>query len=351
MKSAFLSILLLGATTCACTQIQITTDHLPNEGDVLIQQNVMSNPQVDVELTGPNTTWDYSDYFTPVGAPTAIECISISETPFTFQLFFNNFLDPEHDSDFANGIDQLDLAGMFTVEDAYLYYQNRDDRYALTGLAASLNSIPLGAQSTPVDVIYELPLNYQDESSSFSEINFEIPTLFAYRLQQTRTTSVDGWGTLTLNGASYDVIRVRSEIQATDSIYIEQVGTGFTIPRPVAVEYKWLSQDFIVPVLQVNTNGGVTTTTQTADIFTSIPEINTKLDWTFYPNPCITSFQIKGHFDSHTMVNVSDLQGRIVYSNQALNTTTIDCASWNSGIYFVSVSNGLVSETQKLLIP
>ncbi|MEZ4801006.1 MAG: hypothetical protein R2809_14785 [Flavobacteriales bacterium] len=304
MKSSLLMLFGLAIGVNAFSQIEITTNHLPDEGDVLIQQNVVQNTQVDVAITGAATVWDFDDYFTPLGAPTVTNCISISTTPFTFQLFFNNPFDQEHDSDYATGIDQLDLAGQFTVEDAYFYYQNRTDRFANTGMAASLNSIPLGAQSTPVDVIYELPLQFENESSSYSEINFEVPTMFYYRLQQTRTNIVDGYGTLIINGNTFDVLRVRSEIEATDSVYVDQFGFGFNLPRPLTVEYKWLSQDFIVPVLQINTQNGIATTTQTADIYTSVEELSNALDLNVYPNPAVESIQINGSFSGNASVMI-----------------------------------------------
>lgn len=350
MKSSLLLILGVAMAASTSAQIEITTNHLPDEGDVLIQQNVAQTTQVDLDITGPATLWDFDNYFTPIGAPTVTNCISISSTPFTFQLFFNNPFDQEHDSDYATGIDQLDLAGMFTVEDAYFYYQNRSDRFANTGLAASLNSIPLGAQSTPVDVIYELPLQYENESSSYSEINFEVPTMFYYRLQQTRTNIVDGYGTLIINGNSYDVLRVRSEIEATDSVYVNQFGFGFNLPRPLAVEYKWLSQDFIVPVLQINTQNGIATTTQTADIYTSVAELSNSIDLNVYPNPAVESIQINGSFSGNASIMIRDVSGKEIFTKRITNRELIDCQNWASGIYFVTVRDGDFTETQKIII-
>ncbi|MEY3398865.1 MAG: hypothetical protein RL220_1459 [Bacteroidota bacterium] len=240
-------------------QITIQSAHLPDAGDVLVQENCLLTADFDPNETGANYTWSYGENeLTLLGTEISFNCINVSETPIVYQFLFNNPWDPEHNSDFGYGIESFDVFG-FTFEDVYQYIQNTDDRYAMVGIGATINSIPLPSQADPVDVIYELPLQFGDNSESDSEIFFEIPELATYQLVQNRVNDVDGWGTLNLFGTDYDVLRVKSVINATDSIYINTLGFGQSIDRPESVEYKWLSQEFKFPVLQITTTAGIVT--------------------------------------------------------------------------------------------
>ncbi len=64
---------------------------------------------------------------------------------------------------------------------------------------------------------------------------------------------MDGWGSLTTPYGTFDVIRVRSEITAHDSIYADTLGIGFSFDPPLAIEYKWLGAGQRIPLLQINT--------------------------------------------------------------------------------------------------
>lgn len=244
----------------ANSQITIQSNHLPDAGDVLLQVPHTLLGNFDPEDVGADYTWTLTEEdLMNLGGGTPLNCIDVASTPFTYQFLFNNPFDPEHNADFAFGVDAFDVVGI-TFEDAYYYMQNNDQRYANVGLGATINSIPLPAQSDPVDIIYELPLEFGDGNTSDSELYIEIPTLATYRLTQNRVNTVDGWGTLTLLGETFEVLRVKSVINASDSIYIDAFGFGQTIDRPEAIEYKWLCHDFKVPVLQINSNGGIVTT-------------------------------------------------------------------------------------------
>lgn len=328
-------------------QVQITSADLPDAGDVLIQVNAALTTEIDLEATGANYNWDFNDFLTPLNSANT-DCIDISSTPLTYQLFFNNPFDPEHDSDYAIGQEQVNL-GTVTAEDAYIYFQNRSDRFAQTGLAATLNGIPVGAQANPVDVIYELPIDFGDQSTSFSAIELEVPTLGAYFGEQTRTNSVDGYGTLSIYGETFDVVRVRSEITAVDSAYIELIGTGFNIERPLTVEYKWLSPLHKVPVLQITTQAGIVSGVQTIDLLASIEE-NELSKWTVFPNPANDLLQFAGNFTSNTTIKVVDSMGRAVIENMPMLNKQLDCSEWQAGVYFITVSTGNSSSTQKIII-
>jgi hypothetical protein len=333
----FFSIVGVLTSSFLCAQVEIVSSNLPDANDVLVQQNATLLTNIDPEISGANTTWNFGfDVLEPMNTSTTTNCIDVSATPFTFQFLFNNPFDADHNSDFAIGVDQLDVGGIATVENAYFYYQNRSDRYAITGLGASINSIPLPAQSDPVDVVYELPLNFEDQSSSDSEILFSVPTTFTYRLQQSRSNNVDGWGTINIWGQSFDVLRCRTEIEANDSIYVDQFGFGFALDRPLSVEYKWLSPQYKVPILQITTTGGVVSSVLVADIYTSVEEKESST-FSMYPNPATNNIFINGDFTPSDLISIVNAQGQIVFNGNIPASRNIDTSAFANGLYVVSI--------------
>jgi hypothetical protein len=333
----FFTIVGVLTSSFLCAQVEIVSSNLPDANDVLVQQNATLLTNIDPEISGANTTWNFGfDVLEPMNTSTTTNCIDVSATPFTFQFLFNNPFDADHNSDFAIGVDQLDVGGIATVENAYFYYQNRSDRYAITGLGASINSIPLPAQSDPVDVVYELPLNFEDQSSSDSEILFSVPTTFTYRLQQSRSNNVDGWGTINIWGQSFDVLRCRTEIEANDSIYVDQFGFGFALDRPLSVEYKWLSPLYKVPILQITTTGGVVSSVLVADIYTSVEEKESNT-FSMYPNPATNNIFINGDFTPSDLISIVNAQGQIVFNGNIPASRNIDTSAFANGLYVVSI--------------
>jgi hypothetical protein len=337
-------------STLLFAQVEIVSSNLPDANDVLVQQNATLLSDIDLELAGPSATWNFDfDVLQPMNTTTTTNCLDVSATPFTFQFLFNNPFDSEHNSDFAIGVDQFDVAGMLTVEDAYFYYQNRSDRYAITGMGASLNSIPLGAQANDVDVVYELPLNYEDQSSSDSEILFTVPETFTYRLQQSRSNNVDGWGTINIWGQSFDVLRCRTEIEANDSIYVNQFSLGFDFDRPLSVEYKWLSPSYKVPILQITTTGGVVSSVLVADIYTSVEEKEAST-FSMYPNPANDLIFINGDFTPSDLMTIVNAQGQIVFTGSIPSSRSIDTSAYANGIYVVSIYGEKETMNKTLII-
>ncbi len=344
------SAFFIAFTLCTALQAQVTinSNNLPDAGDVLIQFNALLQGEPDIEDTGENFTWNYDgDIVNLTGTTTTTDCFNVDDTPFAFQFLFNNPFNPEHNSDYGIGVADFDLAGFVSVTDAYQYYQNRSDRFAITGFGASLNGIPTGAQSNPVDVIYELPMTYGDSHVSYSEANLEVPTLFAYRQEQTRESEVDGWGTLQILGASYDVIRVRAVLNGEDSIYVDQFSFGFNLPRPEIIEYKWISPLYKTPVLQITRSNGVNTSVLVADLPTSVVEEETN-DLLIYPNPSSDAIRVNNvaYGTPYTIVNSSGqkvMSGTI--SNSEINVRTLP-----QGLYFLQINSGNTSTSTKLTI-
>lgn len=334
----FLILLLTGLISTA--QVTITSNDLPNEGDVLIQKVAILTSGIDLEESGANHTWTFDeDLLQSLDIINETPCLSVSESPLLYQFLFNNPFDPEHNADFAFGVDDIDIAGLITFTDVYWYYQNNSDEYTAVGQGVTINEIPLPTQADPIDVIYELPIQFNDESTSNSALEMEIPKLFTYKLEQTRTNVVDGWGTLNIWGVDYDVLRVRTEIAATDSVFIEALGFGQSIDRPLVVEYKWLSPAYNVPVLQITTTAGFISSVLIADIFVGL-DAQEFSSLEIFPNPATDKLIVKGITNESTTARIFSSQGQLIKSLTLNAGETINVHDLASGSYNIELQSG-----------
>ncbi len=332
-------MLFLGQLSFA--QIQIVSADLPQSGDVLYQENATWTGSWDLEEAGANLTWNVgSTNVTLLGSTTTTDCMAMSGAPVAYQFFFGSPFDQEHYSSFhtvtalpALPLDQLPLPIPITLEDAYAFYQNRSDRYALTGFGLTISGLPTGAAGDPVDVIYPLPLTYGLDQTGDSYFNYQIPTLGSYTTTQTRRTQVLAYGTMNYFGTNYPVIKVKSTINADDILVVDQFGLNLPFARPEAIEYKWLTPGINVPLLQINTTAGAVSSTLVYDATSaSVNESTQNIKLQIFPNP--TSEKLFANIPNGQTYQVTDCMGRRMASGNYSSTEGISVANWAVGNYF-----------------
>ena len=343
MKKFYSFILSIITATIAHTQVEITTNTLPQADDTLITQNAALLVEVDLEVTGADVTWDFGpEVLMTMGTNINTICYDVDDTPIAYQFLFNNPFDPEHNSDFGIGIEPIEL-GTFTFEDAYQYYQNNSSKYAITGMGVSISGLPIAAQANDTDVIYDLPLNFNDSGNSNTYMEFDIPEIGFWGSSQQREYLVDGWGTLLINDLSIDVLRYRTVLNGTDSIYSDLFQFGTTFPRPETIEYRWLSPQYKVPVLQITTQGGFVTSVLTAEIFETSSVSENDQNFSIYPNPTSGSITIQTE-NTTAAYSILSMDGKLMESNSiGSGVRNIDVSNYPTGVYVVRMeTNGNV---------
>ena len=340
MKKLLFAISLF-APFCLSAQITITKNHLPLGGDILSQENATYVGTFDEGDTGPNHVWNFDESnLTLSGNIQQTECVDISTTPFTYQIFFNSPFDSEHNSDFAVGLAELggNLQGLpVTLEDIYSYYQNNNSRYAIVGVGATVSGIPIPQQASPVDVVYDYPVAFGDLHTSVSEQVIQIPTLGYRKTNQTRVNEVDGWGTVNFFGTSYQALRIKTTINAADSIYVDLLGFGFQFDRPEAIEYKFLVQEHLVPLVQVNytagANSGVLVSAQPISVLeSSAPQ------FAVFPNPTTDYLTVKWEGAYNVSYSVYNMEGKRVMEGSFSDNSQIEVSGLANGLYFLKTA-------------
>jgi hypothetical protein len=336
MKLIFTSLLPFVVVVCFA-QPQITSANLPDANDVLVTRGATLLTAVDLEFTGPNQTWTYGlDILQPLPNTTETNCIDVASTPFAYQFLFNNPFDQTHNSDFAQGLDSISLMG-FTFEDVYAYFKNSNTEFSQTGLGATISGIPVPAQGNPIDIIYHLPIEYGDQDTSYSELNIAVPTLGSYGNKQLRKNVVDGWGTLELYGLTFPVLRVRTELTGSDTVFVDSFGFGFAFERPLTVEYKWLCPAFKVPALQITTTSGVVSSVETADVISAVNEKRAQ-QVRLFPNPTSDFLRVDGNGLIGQRCTILDAVGRSVWVG-TLSSGSLDVSWLPAGGYFIQIGS------------
>ena len=73
--------------------------------------------------------------------------------------------------------------------------------------------------------------------------------------------------------------------------------------------------------------------------------------WTLFPNPAQQAFSIEIKNNNRKFhITVTDAQGRRVYHDKFKSKITIPTLSWPPGMYWVTISRGILSDTKKLII-
>lgn len=333
-------------------QIVIGEGDMPDANDTFRYRTAAATG-LDLEQTGAAWTWDMSALLPQAeGADTTV---SVGSTPFLYQLFFNNnFLFPEHRADY--GVKGVDFGLMaLTLSDVFDYYRADGDGFFNVGFGANLNGLPTSVRRVPTDRIYSFPLEFGDTDVSASAFNVSVPTVLYFGQDQVRTTEVDGWGTLYLPADTFEVLRVKSTLQRTDTIFIEQFGFGFRLPEPETIEYKWLAAGMGKPVLEVTTTGGIPISTE----FYYVPEeIITGTSWAtrtglkVYPNPTSDALFVAVPDGEPARVQLVDVAGRMVVD---LNTVggaiqQVDLTGLANGVYTLGVQTPSTSNKTTIVV-
>ncbi|MCO5275396.1 MAG: T9SS type A sorting domain-containing protein [Flavobacteriales bacterium] len=251
MKQLFTLISGLLSACLLQAQVTIGQNEMPHSGDELHRTRATLNPFVNYGATGAGHSWNFAS-LTAAGEEST-EYMSVSATNIVYAFVYADIpFNPNRANLAQAGVD-IAFSDLLPIDDPYTFTHRSSSAYATVGFGAALSGIPVPIIFDQRDVIYQLPLNYGNSSTSNSSWKVSLPTLAYYGYRQTRQNQVDGWGAITTPTGIYDALRVKTTIHGSDTINIDTLGLGFAINRPTVRQYKWLSPGIRVPVLEINT--------------------------------------------------------------------------------------------------
>lgn len=297
-------------------QVTITGDDMPVAGDTVRQSITFLLEGIDYDQTGPDHTWDFSGL--TVMAQQVDTFMQVSSTPFLYQLVFNNqFLYPEHQATCAKGMPELGAIPGYQVTDAYQFFKVTPSGFREVGLAVTLAGVPLAVPYDEIDVIYSLPVSYNQSDSSESGFELSVPGLGFMTSHRKRVNLADGWGTLITPFGEHEVIRMKTIVHQYDSLFADSLGMGFPLTRDYT-EYKWLAKGFGLPLLTVTQEGLIISATYIDSLRSTFLGVNEPptLDFDFrvFPNPSSEFFSVSYELFGHSRVRMAlySISGRLI---------------------------------------
>lgn len=355
MKTIILSCIttLFISAASAQTPISLDKDDFAGPGDEYTTVNVNPIFAFDGTATGANFVWNFSLLETQ--SEGVANFVDVSDTdPLYFFLWLVSDLAQQTATDIVNAF--------ITVEDIYNFYKIDNSEYSLTGFAGTISGIPLPISYSDPEIIYTLPAEYNDVSSSEVGFDISVPGFGGWSENRIRTNENDGWGTLILpnDATNYEVLRTKSTIEISDVFTYDIFEIPFSY---TATEYRWMGKLSGMPLLQVNAQTilGAEAVTQivykTGD-YVGINETSAIAeDFSVTPNPVADNAQIQ--FNSATSNNynlmVTDINGKIVVEKNIAaltgeNSIAADLNTLAAGTYIISLnSNGKIVATQKII--
>ncbi len=356
MRKMTFTLALMLVVSLTFAQITINPDDMPDVGDTIRTSSALTTGGVDYTLTGENFTWDFSTL--GIVNQKVDTFVSVSSTPFLYQIIFlypfvATIASPQPDFDFIPG---------FEVTDAYLFYKETDNFFGMAGLGVNMAGIPLPLKFDDPDIYYQFPVEYDNIDSSIASFSLNIPELGFYSTERNRKNTVDGWGTLITPYGSFPTIRIKSELEIHDSIYIDSLGFGFPVNRSI-VEYKWLGNGFGIPLLQVTVEGLLTTVSYIDSLRNPLQIIKPQAfnnEILVYPNPCSSYLNVEQLVDSpeNYSIELYNPEGKRIYF---LGNIEVDAGMFKqrldlehlqlqTGIYFLKMYSSNHSLTKKIIV-
>jgi hypothetical protein len=338
-----LSILLIAASISANAQITITSADMPSAGSSYVISTAGVFDGFDFTETGSGYTWNYST-MSSTGQNTRTYS-NISSAPFTYQFLFNNPFDQAHLASYTIQTEGFSVAQV-SFENFYEFYKNSSADFRIVGYGATVNSLPVPAQTNPTDVVYDFPMDMGSTNESYSEWPISIPTLGSYLLKQTRSYEVDGYGTLVLPNGTYECLRLKMDIAANDSLYVDALGFGFSLPRN-STEYHWLAAGQGVPVLKAVYNLGFASQVTYLDTPINVTEITTPA-FQVFPTAANEFIQVTNSLNQQMDARIFSISGELVLSET--NVRVLNTAHLTNGMYVVELSTAGHLHRQQIVI-
>ena len=353
-------------------QITLTQVYLPEVGDTLFQATDNLPSSIEISGPGPDQKWDYTTLQAPFSQSSPLRAAYEGRAADRF---------PEADGLFTSG------------ETTQYYYNITSRRMELVGIAG-YDPLDIGLNLTvpihPPILERRAPLRYGDRNESSADISIAFPARefpadimrqlpirpdsFRIRTAFKRESIVDAWGTLTIPGGIYDVLREKR----TETTHVRLEGklgflpwqdiTGllpFTGNKPqnTTTNYHYFSNEAIEPIAILTTDDASRQITQAVfkagESAAGLDEINNDRPGVYaFPNPAIVNvrFEFTNLPPGEYTLTIFNILGLEVWTkNYYLNgdrTEKVDISNLRKGTYLYALSNerGKTIATKRLIV-
>jgi hypothetical protein len=326
----------------ATSQITLTSSDMPQAGTTYPVENALLAFE-DYTSTGENFTWDFAGITGINEAP--VTPSSMAEASITASVAFNNPFNASYQCHYFLPTDLPALPdgiGLDIPLDGFNSFFQTEDHMGIAGIGLSSSGFDLPVQYSDIDEWFPLPLNFGTVFESTGAFSLNLDGLFGYEVDQTRSVSVDGWGTLILPGGPHEVLRIRTELEATDAFLIPQIGEDPIVIDRSQVIYSWYGVGTGVPLLEVTETFGVaaqvTFQNLTAPEPNHVAALGTRDSFKVWPNPVAAGEAVSWTGQQDGAWQMFNAQGQLVAQS---NGTSQAIIAPEAGLYFLNHSGKL----------
>jgi len=334
-------------------QITINDADMPVAGDtfnISIKNNLQG---FDLSLTGQNYNWDFSQLQeSSQTVDTFFNILATQYIPASYNLSFNNPLDDEHRANaVTRDFNTHNPMPQIQISEYYYFYKNSSSGYSLVGQGAKINSVPTPMKYDVPESIFKFPLTYGSVDSTVSKYNLNIPGVGYYGETIKHVNTVDGYGTLKTPYGTFNVMRVKSVINTTDTIYLDTLGFGTHLNKPLETRYSFLGDNQGVPLLQITKINNNITARYKDFLSTSsnVNDIINKRNLLLFPNPATDVLKINTD-ETIGKVEILNILGQTVLISES-SDSHINVSQLKKGVYMIRVyrENGPLLTVRKFV--
>ncbi len=348
-------------------QITIDQDDFADAGDTARMSVAVWNPLLNYSAADTNYTWDFSSL--QWQSQYVDEFLNPLTTGTLYAITFSNTGINPYRSNIAkaadNSLTTLPILSSVFTEGVNFYYKT-SSLYRQRGLGMKVSGFSTPVPMSHADTLYRFPMNYGNQDAAYSDYKVNVPNLGTYVHKQHRTNEVDGWGTLITPFGTFDVLRVKTEIQGSDSIYIDTLNGGFKVDNDIQREYKWFGKNQFEPLLQINTQAGIFGQFQGFEFVTKIVYRDSvrflptgifdmakdEIQFSVFPNPSNGSFFVSVPADlTSATIKLTDISGRLILQREMnMPTEQVNTEALAKGIYILTLQSNRGTASKKLVI-
>lgn len=340
-------------------QVVITEQDMPRKGDTIRYSEMAIPFLVSPGEPGTGRVWDYRHLVS--SSQYLDRFIDVSDAGIAYSIMFGLNFAPSYATIAKTEAGSLDLPeipgmpgmGNLSFQDIYNFYHINQARVAQKGFGGSFSGFPLPVTYREPDFLLSLPAEYGNVDSSNFRFNISIPSLGYYGRIAKRINYIDGEGILKLPFGEFEALRIKSVLNAVDTIAIDTLGGGLRFPVPTEIKYRWIAKGMGWPLLEMTVNNVIGFEVVSRLVYrdnyippTSVsgPEISPGL--LIYPNPAreVAIIECERLHGQYT-VELLDASGRVLY--QILRTSgfglvkeiiPLNTLKLSGGIYFVKLT-------------
>ena len=343
-------------------QISLQETDFANSNDT-VRYSQAIDQGVDFSTTGPNNTWNFSS-LTSTGQyiknfnPIEFGSILVQAT---FGFFASQNYQASY---FTQNTDlPVELLSTFlpvSVSDLNAYTHSSSSKISSIGYSLSVNSQAVPFKSDTIETRYSLPLDYNDSYNSrgYTLVDFNPVADFKFKQYRQRNSIVDGWGTLILPNGTYNVLRIKHQINEIDSIFqgLFPFQPVIGIPLIQNIEYEWIGEskkDVLLKIVTSITNGSELVQSidyQDSYSASGLYDQGDGLYFSLVPNPAENKLSITSS-SSISDYEIYDITGKLISQKNSIDVSKleIDISELLIGTYFISLNSENTSKKIKFI--